>query len=223
MTKKEKLKLFDNYNIYCITAEKYSRGRTNIQVVKDMLKAGVKIIQYREKYKSFKEKYEECKKIRDLTKKKKAVFIINDHPDLCLMTGADGVHLGQDDYPVKEVRKILGADFIIGVSTHSPQQYKKAVLDGADYAGVGPLFETHTKDDVIPAVGLQYLKWVVKHKKIPFVAIGGIKEHNINEVINSGAKCICLVTEITAADDIKEKIKNLQLKFPHLFRGSNDI
>lgn len=213
MTKKEKMKFFDENNIYCITAEKFSKGRTNLEVVKDMLYAGIKIIQYREKYKSFKEKYEECKKIKELTQKKKAIFIVNDHPDLCLMVKADGVHLGQDDYPVKEVRKILGKNYIIGVSTHFPEQYKKVVKDGADYAGVGPLFETHTKDDVMPPVGLEYLKWVVKNQKIPFVAIGGIKEHNINEVIKAGAKCICLVTEITMADDIKGKINNIKKYF----------
>lgn len=215
MTKKEKLQEFLKPNIYCITAEKFSKKRDNISVVKDMIDAGIKIIQYREKYKSFRDKYVECMKIRNMTLKKKVIFIINDHPDLCLMTGADGVHLGQDDYPVKSVRKLLGDKYIIGVSTHSPEQYKKAVLDGADYAGVGPLFETHTKDDVMPPVGLRYLRWVVKHKKIPFVAIGGIKEHNIDEVINAGANCICLVTEITSADNIKEKIKSLFKKMKY--------
>lgn len=212
MNKSKKLKEFKKYNIYCITAEKFSNGRKNIEVVKEMLQAGIKIIQYREKHKSFLEKYKECIKIRELTRKKKAIFIINDHPDLCLMVKADGVHLGQDDYPVNAVRKLLGREYIIGISTHSPEQYKKAVKDGADYAGVGPLFETHTKDDVMAPVGLSYLKWVVKNYKIPFVAIGGIKEHNIDKVINAGAKCICLVTEITGADNIGKKIYDLRKK-----------
>lgn len=211
--------MFKEKNIYCITAEKYSRGRSNIKVVKEMLDSGIKIIQYREKYKSFKEKYKECMVIRKLTKKKKAVFIINDHPDLCLMVGADGVHLGQDDYPVKAVRKLVKDDYIIGVSTHSPQQYIKAVAEGADYAAVGPLFETHTKDDVMAPVGLKYLRWVDKHKKIPFVAIGGIKEHNIDKVFKAGAKCICLVSDITSADNIKKKIKRIykKMNLPHVF------
>ncbi|HPD18273.1 MAG TPA: thiamine phosphate synthase [Candidatus Goldiibacteriota bacterium] len=212
MNKKEKLRKFNEKNVYCITAEKYSKGRDNVTVVKNMLDAGVKIIQYREKYKNFREKYEECLIIRKLTAKKDAVFIVNDHPDLCLMTDADGVHLGQDDYPLKAVREILGNDYILGVSTHSPEQYMKAVADGADYAGVGPLFETHTKDDVMAPVGLKYLKWVFKHEKIPFVAIGGIKECNVEKVVKAGAKCICLVTEITSADDIKEKIKKITEK-----------
>ncbi len=210
MDKKTKLKEFKKENIYCITAEKFSCGKSNIEVVKQMLSAGIKIIQYREKYKSFKEKLNECLIIRKLTKKKKAILIVNDHPDLCLMVKADGVHLGQDDYPVKYVRKFLGRNYLIGISTHSPEQYKKAVKDGADYAGVGPLFETHTKDNVMAPVGISYLKWVVKNQQIPFVAIGGIKEWNIKEVIDAGAKCICLVTEITGAKDIKQKICNLK-------------
>ncbi len=209
LTKEEKLKLFEEYNIYCITDEKHSNGRSNIDVVKKMLDSGIKIVQYREKYKELKEKYKECKKIRELTLKYSAIFIVNDHPDLALMVGADGVHLGQDDYPLMEVRKLVGKDFIIGISTHFPHQYKKAVKDGADYAGVGPLFETHTKDNVMPPVGAGYLDWVVKNKKIPFVAIGGIKEHNLGEVVKRGAKCFCLVTEITEAYNIKAKIKRL--------------
>jgi len=212
MDKKSKLKEFEKKNIYCITAEKFSNGRDNITVVRQMLKAGIKILQYREKNKSFKEKYEECKIIRKLTYEKGCIFIVNDHPDLCLISGADGVHLGQDDYPVREVKKILGNNYIIGVSTHSKEQYIKAVSDGADYVGVGPIFETHTKDDVIKPVGLKYLRWVVKNKQIPFVAIGGIKEHNIEKVIKNGARCVCLVTEITQAEDIEKKIKNIMNK-----------
>jgi len=213
MTKKEKLKLFEVPNIYCITDEKHSNGRINIYVVREMLESGIKIIQYREKYKSFSEKYRECIEIRKLTKNYGAILIVNDHPDLAMMVKADGVHLGQNDYPIKEVRKLIGKNMIIGVSTHNPKQYIKAAKNGADYAGVGPLFETHTKDDVMPPVGLGYLRWVVKNKKIPFVAIGGIKEHNIKDVINEGAKCICLVTEITEAKNIKDKIKSLKEKF----------
>ncbi|MEF3280102.1 MAG: thiamine phosphate synthase [Elusimicrobiota bacterium] len=209
MTKNQKMKLFENYQIYCITDMKHSNGRSNIEVVKNMLDSGIKIIQYREKYMDFLKKYEECKEIRKLTKKYQALLIVNDHPDLALIVEADGIHLGQDDYPVKEVRKLVGKDFIIGVSTHYPEQYEKAFKDGADYAGVGPLFETHTKDNVMDPVGIGYLEWVVKNKKIPFVAIGGIKEHNLEKVVKEGARCFCLVTEITQAKDIKAKIKKL--------------
>ncbi|MGC8867140.1 MAG: thiamine phosphate synthase [Elusimicrobiales bacterium] len=213
MNKKEKMRVFEDYSIYGITDTKFSKI-SPIEQAQMMALGGVKIIQYREKYADFLTKYKTALEIRRITQKYGVIFIVNDHPDLALMVKADGVHLGQNDYPVDKVRKLLGKDIIIGVSTHSPNQYLKAVKDGADYAGVGPLFETHTKDDVVSAVGLDYLRWVVKNKKIPFVAIGGIKLHNIDEVIKEKAKCICLVTEITTAKDIESRIKEIIAHFP---------
>ncbi|MBW1650741.1 MAG: thiamine phosphate synthase [Deltaproteobacteria bacterium] len=195
-------------SIYCITGEKFSLGRSNIFVVKEMIKAGVKIIQYREKEKNTAEKYNECIEIRKLTKKAGALFIVNDNIDLAIATDADGVHVGQEDMPVKQARKLIG-NKIIGVSTHSPQQAEKAVEDEADYIGVGPIFKTYTKKDVVKPVGYEYLNYVVENIKIPFVAIGGIKTHNIAEVAKRGANCFAMITEIVAAENICEKIKNL--------------
>jgi thiamine-phosphate pyrophosphorylase len=100
---------------------------------------------------------------------------------------------------------------LIGLSTHSPEQAKKAEAAGvADYIGVGPLYQTFTKKDVQPPVGLGYLDYIVKHHRIPFVAIGGIKEHNVADVVKHGAKCICLVTEIIGAEDIGKKIQAIR-------------
>ncbi len=113
-----------------------------------------------------------------------------------------GIHVGQEDLPVEAVRRLLGHDKIIGLSTHSPEQMERAVEVGADYIGVGPIFATQTKENVCDAVGLQYLDYVTKHCPIPFVAIGGIKEHNISEIASRGAKSICLVTEIVGSEDI---------------------
>ncbi len=211
--KNEKMKVFEDYSIYGITDTKFSK-LSPVEQAELMAIGGVKIIQYREKYADFLTKYKQCVEIRKITKKYGVIFIVNDHPDLAVMVKADGVHLGQDDYPVIAVRKLVGKDMIIGVSTHSPQQYNKAVEEGADYAGVGPLFPTNTKDNVMAAVGIEYLKWVVKNKKIPFVAIGGIKLHNIDKVIKENAKCICLVTEITTSDNIITKIKEITNHFP---------
>jgi thiamine-phosphate pyrophosphorylase len=201
------------HGIYGITAEKFSKGRDNIQVVKQMIEGEIKIIQYREKHghKSFKEMYDECKEIRKITKDNDVMFIVNDYIELALLVDADGVHVGQDDLPVKEVRKLVD-DKIIGLSTHSPEQAQEAIELGADYIGVGPIFKTHTKDDVCEPVGLDYLDYVVENISIPFVAIGGIKEHNIQEVRQHGAKTICLVTEIVGADDIVGILKGLREK-----------
>lgn len=196
--------------IYCITAEDYSLGRSNIEVVKQWIKAGIKVIQYREKDKDMKLKYQECKIIRALTKEAGVTFIVNDDIDLAMMVKADGVHIGQDDFPLAAVRQLVGDKMIIGISTHSPEQAQEAVVSGADYIGVGPIFKTSTKKNVCQPVGLEYLKYVVKNISLPFVAIGGIKQSNVSEVAACGAKCIALVTEITQAQDMGAKISDLR-------------
>lgn len=194
--------------IYGITSESHSKGRNNIEVIKHMINGGVRIIQYREKNKKQKEVLAECREIRKITMENNIVFIINDYIDIAMMVDADGVHIGQDDIPLKEARAILG-NKIIGVSTHSPEQANQAIDNGADYIGVGPIFPTNTKEDVCPPVGFKYLDWIIKNTNIPFVAIGGIKSHNINQISRKGAKTIALVTEIVSSDDIESKIRKL--------------
>lgn len=198
--------------IYGITAEIFSRGRKNIEVVKAMVKGGIKIVQYREKEdKSIREMYEECKEIRKITRDHGVLFLVNDFIDIALLTDADGVHIGQDDLPVDEVRKLIG-NKIIGISTHSAEQALKAVKDGVDYIGVGPIYKTYTKKNVCNPVGFEYLEYVVNNILLPFVAIGGIKENNIQEVIRRGAETIALVTEIAGADDIEAMVRRLQAR-----------
>ena len=196
--------------LYCITGEEFSRGRTNVQVVGEMIAAGVRIIQYREKDKQPRRKYRECLEIRKMTAAGGVVFIVNDDAALALAVDADGVHIGQDDLPLEKVREMVGEGMIIGVSTHAPAQAAEAIATGADYIGVGPLYSTRTKKDVCAPVGLSYLDYVVQNCPLPFVAIGGIKEHNIEEVASHGARLICTVTEILSADDIGEKIQRLK-------------
>lgn len=195
--------------LYCITDAPHSRGRSSLEVVRQMLDAGVRIIQYREKDRTKLEKYNECLALRAMTSEKGALFIVNDDVDIALAVEADGIHIGQDDMPIEAVRALAGETMIIGLSTHSPQQADDAAGRGADYIGVGPIFRTSTKKNVCDPVGLEYLDYAVKTVKIPFVAIGGIKEHNLEEVISHGAKTVCLVTEITGAEDIGGMIKRI--------------
>ncbi|TGE38652.1 thiamine phosphate synthase [Desulfosporosinus fructosivorans] len=196
--------------IYALTSELHSQGRSNIEVASEILASGVPILQYREKSKKVRKMYEECLVLRALTQEYGALFIINDHLDLALAVCADGVHIGQDDLPLSKVREIVGPNLMIGVSTHSPDQARAAVSGGADYIGVGPIHATHTKIDVCDPVGLDYLDYVVKNLEIPFVAIGGIKEHNLATVLKAGARTVALVTEIVGNPDIASKIKRLQ-------------
>ena len=201
---------FPHTDLYCLTAEAYSLGRTNVEVVGEMIAAGIQVIQYREKDKSMREKFQGCQKIRQMTTAAGVAFIVNDDVDLAMMTGADGIHVGQDDLPVPEIRRVVGEKMIIGLSTHSPEQAHEAERIGVDYIGVGPIYRTTTKKDVCDPVGFQYLEYVVENIKIPFVAIGGIKESNVREISGRGAKCIAMVTEIVGAENIKQKIADIR-------------
>ncbi|MBG0789139.1 MAG: thiamine phosphate synthase [Desulfovibrionaceae bacterium] len=197
-------------DIYCLTGEKFSLGRSNVEVVGQMLDAGVRLIQYREKTKKAGAKLEECRAIREMTREAGAAFIVNDDIDIAILVGADGVHVGQEDLPIEEVRRLVGPDMAIGLSTHTREQALDAARRGADYLGVGPIFKTNTKEDVADPVGLDHLEYVAGNLDVPFVAIGGIKEHNIGEVVKRGARCVALITEIVGETDIKGKIAALR-------------
>jgi thiamine-phosphate pyrophosphorylase len=193
--------------LYAITAENFSNGKDNIAVVKEMLDAGIKILQYRDKYKTKLEKFRQCEIIRKLTLNYSVFFVINDDIDIVLSVESDGLHLGQDDLPVIKARDIVGCNVNIGVSTHSPKQALLAAEQGADYIGVGPIYKTFTKSNVVDPVGLDYLDFCVKNIKIPKVAIGGIKLSNLAEVCVYKPCNICMVTEITASENIGLAIK----------------
>lgn len=197
--------------IYGILGEKFSLGRSNIETARLMVDAGIDVLQYREKLtdKSLKEIYTECQAIREITRDAGVPFIINDYADIALMVKADGIHQGQDDLPVKELRQIA-PQMLIGCSSHAPKQAKKAIEDGADYIGVGPIYTTQTKVDVCDAVGLEYLEYVSQNVDIPFVAIGGIKRNNLPDVLERGAKTVCLVTEILGAQNIGKRIAEIR-------------
>jgi len=169
------------------------------------MQAGVKWVQYRDKERSRRDIYEESIRLTDMAKKFGAVLIINDHPDIALAAGADGVHLGQDDLPAKEARKIIGKSRIIGVSTHSVKQARDAERDGADYIGFGPVFYTMTKDAGRPK-GIEMLREIKRQVRIPVVAIGGITAENIGPVLEAGADAVAVSSAILRGD-IEENAK----------------
>jgi thiamine-phosphate pyrophosphorylase len=171
-----------------------------------MLEAGIKTIQYREKSKPYEEQLKEAKQLRNLTLAYNAVFIVNDDAKLALEANADGLHIGQDDINPQEARRIIGGGMLLGLSTHSINQIDEALKTDVDYIGVGPVFATPTKPDYIP-VGLDLVKYAKTKVKIPFVAIGGIKLDNLEEVLKAGAKHICMLSEVTAARDIADVVR----------------
>lgn len=198
--------------IYGITGDNFSNGRSNYFCVEEMIKGGIKIVQYRAKTKDTREKVKEAREIRELCRKNGIIFIVNDNVDIALLVDADGVHIGQEDMHPDDVRKLIGDNKIIGLSTHSEKQGMEAYKNpNVDYIGVGPIFLTTTKDTT--PVGLGYLEYAVKNLDLPFVAIGGIKAHNIDAIIAKGAQRVCLVSEIVGADSISDMARNLQEKF----------
>jgi thiamine-phosphate pyrophosphorylase len=197
-------------DVYGITDSRLSLGRPVAEVVKALLAGGVRIIQYREKDKHAGEMLRECRELRALTQAAGACFIVNDHVDIAILCEADGVHVGQEDLPVPEVRRLVGPETIVGLSTHTSAQARAALDAGADYIGVGPLFATRTKEDVVAPVTLAYLDWVAANITLPFVAIGGIKRHNVGEVARRGARCCALVSELDGARDIVARVAEVR-------------
>ena len=178
------------------------RSTTDIpyrDMVSRVLRAGVRWIQFREKIKPRRSIYEESAEIRKLTKHANAILVINDHTDIVQAVDADGVHLGQEDLPIEEARKILGTDRIIGISTHNLEQAVKAEEAGADYIGFGPVFHTTTKDAGTPC-GISALKTITEKIHIPVVAIGGINLDNVESVFMSGADAVAVASAILIGD-----------------------
>ena len=212
MDRKEAMAIFQASPIYAITAEPLSQGRTDIEVAEQILESGIKLLQYREKHKSGKEMYADCQKLRELTQKHHAVFIVDDFVDLALAAGADGVHIGQDDLPPEAVRHLVGNRMLVGFSTHNARQLtaSNALGDMIDYIGCGPVYPTQTKECPSPVTGLDYIRYASEHATHPFVAIGGIKAGNIADVRAAGAKTCALVSEIVGAADIPAMIAQLR-------------
>lgn len=194
--------------IYGITASHRSKGRETIRVARDMVRGGIAILQYREKYKPMKEQFYECSELRKMTADAGIPFIVNDHIDLACAVEADGVHIGQDDMPFSVVRSLV-PDKLLGLSTHSPQQLAEAVQAGADYVGVGPIFSTTTKENVCAPVGMAYLQHAVQQHAMPFVAIGGITHETLPAILHAGARSIALVTALTESEDVYSATTNV--------------
>ncbi|MDR2123987.1 MAG: thiamine phosphate synthase [Desulfovibrio sp.] len=200
---------FPDTDIYCITDSRQSLGRGTVDVVARMLEAGIKVLQYREKDRKAGEMLRECRAIRRLTRAAGCCFLVNDYLDIALLCEADGVHLGQDDIPLADARRLLGPERVIGISTHRLSEARAALAGGADYIGVGPIFPTATKTGT-PPVGYAYLEEIAAESALPFVTIGGINERTVSETVRRGARCCGIVSDITSAGDIPAKIERLR-------------
>jgi thiamine-phosphate pyrophosphorylase len=203
---KEKL---NDIDLYFITDSRLTR-KTVLEDAKAALKAGVKIIQYREKNKSTSDMIKEADKIKKLCLKNNTLLIINDRVDIALAVDADGVHLGDDDMPYHTTRKILGNKKIIGLTVHNLREAAEAQKAGADYIGASPIFETRTKPDAGAPSGIKFIQKVKKTIKIPFVAIGGINESNVADVLKSGAKSVAIISAIISSPDVEKECRKFR-------------
>jgi thiamine-phosphate pyrophosphorylase len=162
--------------------------------------AKVSIVQLREKRLSDRELLERARLVAEATRGSQTLFIMNDRPDLAVLSGADGVHVGQDELAVKDARRILGPSALIGVSTHSLEQACAAVMDGASYIGVGPTFPSGTKD-FAEFTGTRLLEAVHREIQLPAFAIGGITEENLPQVLATGFRRVAVQSAVANADD----------------------
>jgi thiamine-phosphate pyrophosphorylase len=177
-------------------------------VIRAALDAGVGIVQVREENFPDRELVVWGRYVRDWTAAAGALYIMNDRPDLAVLTGADGVHVGQDELTVRDARRIVGPDKLVGVSTHTLDQARTAVLDGADYIGVGPVFPSATKSFGTCA-GLEFVRQVAAEITLPAFAIGGIDAENIGDVIAAGASRVAVSGAVCRAADPREAVREL--------------
>jgi thiamine-phosphate pyrophosphorylase len=195
---------------YFITDATLSRAG-NVNDVKNALAARVEVVQYRDKYKSTKEMYEEALELRRICKD--ALFLVNDRVDIALSVEADGVHLGSQDLSYSVARKILGDKKIIGLTVHTLKQAIEAQELGAQYIGVSPIFLTDTKQDAGNPVGVALIKKIKKHVSLPLVAIGGIDLSNAQKVIRAGADSLCAISAVVTKQDVRKEIEKFQRLF----------
>ena len=196
----ERMKRFVKAGLYVVTSREFSAGRQTEAIVGAVLKAGVSLIQLREKGLSKLEFLAMAREVRRLTAEAGALLIINDHLDIARAVDADGVHLGQDDLPVAEARR-LAPDLILGASTHSEDEAVAAEKAGASYVNIGPLFPTGTKEGAARWLGVEGLKAIAPLVSIPFTVMGGIKRQHIPALVAAGARTLAVVSAVTAAED----------------------
>ncbi len=194
--------------LYAIIDAAQTGNRSTAAVSDALLAAGVKLIQYRDKQASSRVLYENSFELAARARQANAVLIVNDRADVARAVQADGVHVGQDDLSVELVRRVLGAGRRIGCSTHHPDQVRDADRSSADYIALGPIFETQSKQQPDPVVGLEGLREARRLTRKPLVAIGGITLENVRAVIEAGADSVAVISDLLKPDDIESRARD---------------
>jgi thiamine-phosphate pyrophosphorylase len=194
-------------NLYIIADKKICGDKNIEEVVIQAIEGGAEMIQYRDKDSGDRDFLATALELQNICKQHEIPFIINDRVDIAAYIKADGIHLGQDDLPLKVARKILGSSRIIGISTNHIDQAKEAEKQGADYVGIGPIFDTLTKKIEKP-IGLEIIKQAKKYLKIPFFPIGGIDMENLDQVIEAGSKRIAVGSAVICTNDVEIAVRD---------------
>ena len=206
--------------MYVVTDSDLSHGRSDFEVARLAYEGGADVVQLRMKHADGAEMLEQAVRIREVADEMCRFFIVNDRVDIAMASGADGVHLGQSDIPADVARRLMGDDAIIGVSVNTPEEAKRAEEMGADYLGVGAIFQTSTKPDAEQGIGLDAIYRIKQVTDLPVVAIGGINRGNIQHVISAGADAAAVVSAVVAQDDVRaaaHELRDLILKVrPHV-------
>ena len=197
-------------SLYLVTDRSLSKGRATAEVVREAVAGGVTCVQLREKACGTREFLAEARAVKAVLQGTGVPLIINDRVDVALAVGAAGVHLGQQDMPMADARRLGPPGWIIGVSAESVEDAVRAEGEGADYVGVSPVFATPTKTDHAPPLGLDGLRRIRAAVKLPLVAIGGIHAGNAREVVRAGADGLAVVSAIVAADDPRAAAEELR-------------
>jgi thiamine-phosphate pyrophosphorylase len=202
---------FANVRLYVLITESLCR-QPWLDAAEQAILGGADCLQLREKDLEGAELLRRARQLVALCRRHNVPCVINDRADVAILCGADGVHVGQGDLPAREARKLLGQGKIIGVSTHNVEQAKQAVLDGADYIGVGPVFRSSTKPRDFVA-GLEYARQVAEGlPQIPAVAIAGIHAGNVDEVLSTGLRAVAVTSAVLSAPDVRTAAAELKRK-----------
>jgi thiamine-phosphate pyrophosphorylase len=199
-----------NLGLYVITDEAVGGGRSHAGIAQQAACGGADAIQLRDKTCSPRELLKAARELRAITRKSGTLFIVNDRLDVAMASGADGVHLGQDDMRVSTARQLVPEGFIIGVSVGTIEEALQAVQEGADYLALSPTFSTASKDDAGPGHGLDRLREICRAVSIPVIAIGGINPQNAGDVIAAGADGIAVISAVVARPDITAAARELK-------------
>jgi thiamine-phosphate pyrophosphorylase len=193
--------------LYLVLDPSFAAGRSLEDILKEAAEAGAHLFQYRDKQASMREAYRQASALKQAAVDCGALLIINDRCDLAQAVDADGVHLGQDDLPVTDARRLLGPGKIIGLSTHNPDQVAAAMSSRPDYLGFGPIFATTTKRNHDPIVGFEGLRKVRALTDLPIFAIGGISLETVRQVREAGADGVATISAVLTAPDVRGTVQ----------------